>query len=650
MKKFWLTLVLCLTCAFCAVGFTGCSGGAVEFKINFVVDGEIYATVNTNGAETIKMPDNPTKDDYTFDGWFWDKDVWEKPFTANSLLDAPLSSDMSVYAKWKSNHNFIEQITKQPTCTEKGEKTFTCECGYSYTKEINALGHKFTNYVSDNNATYEKDGTKTAVCDRGCGATDTITDVGSKLPEITEYFEKRQDGTYYGKVYNTTNTFDFTGKIDYDGEYLVCTDAACRQPLADNKTSLNVGDNTFYILYDNGNKATATVRRRAICTVTFDTANGTTVAPQTVEEDRRTPAPKNPMRLGYTFNAWDYDFNKPISENTTITALWNANTNTPYKVEYYLQNLENDEYTLQENDTENLTGTTDTTATATTTKTYEHFTVIESTASANINPDGTTVLKFYYNLDTYTVKILASNDDISLSNTFNGQYKYGYVIPEIQVNVKLGYNCDNEFVTEDSTIPSFTVDKNINYVANCSVKEEMLNFNFTSTVTACTITGIKDKTITKIIIPDYITSIGSYAFNGCSSLPNITIPDSVTSIGHGAFCGCFNLTSIIIPNSVTTISIQAFYGCSGLTSITIPDKVTRIETNEFLDCSSLTSITIPDSITSIGSGAFQNCIRLTSITYKGTIAQWQAINKDNVWKNRVPSSCKVHCTDGDLYI
>ncbi|MBO5287335.1 MAG: InlB B-repeat-containing protein [Clostridia bacterium] len=77
--------------------------GKVEFKVNFVVDGEIYATVDTNGNEVIKMPENPTKEGCNFDGWYWDKDEWEKPFTANSLLDAPLSSDMSVYAKFVSN-------------------------------------------------------------------------------------------------------------------------------------------------------------------------------------------------------------------------------------------------------------------------------------------------------------------------------------------------------------------------------------------------------------------------------------------------------------------------------------------------------------------------------------------------------------------
>lgn len=83
------------------ITLTAC--GKVEFNVNFVVDGAVYATVDTNGNEVIKMPENPTKEGYSFDGWYWDNGEWKTPFTANSLLDAPLSSDMSVYAKFVSN-------------------------------------------------------------------------------------------------------------------------------------------------------------------------------------------------------------------------------------------------------------------------------------------------------------------------------------------------------------------------------------------------------------------------------------------------------------------------------------------------------------------------------------------------------------------
>ena len=81
----------------------------------------------------------------------------------------------------KIEHSYVANVT-EPTCTEGGYTTYVCdECGDNYKdEETEKLGHKFVNYVSNNDATYEKDGTKTAKCER-CDETDTIADEGSKL-------------------------------------------------------------------------------------------------------------------------------------------------------------------------------------------------------------------------------------------------------------------------------------------------------------------------------------------------------------------------------------------------------------------------------------------------------------------------------------
>ena len=124
--------------------------------------------------------------------------------------------------------------------------------------------------------------------------------------------------------------------------------------------------------------------------------------------------------------------------------------------------------------------------------------------------------------------------------------------------------------------------------------------------------------LTSITIPSGITSIGTYAFSECSTLKEITIPSSITSIDSGIFASCSSLTSVTISSGVTSIGSFAFQKCNSLTSVTIPSSVKTIGEKAFYECSLLPSITIPSSVTSIGSSAFSSCTSLKSVEYKGT--------------------------------
>jgi len=174
--------------------------------------------------------------------------------------------------------------------------------------------------------------------------------------------------------------------------------------------------------------------------------------------------------------------------------------------------------------------------------------------------------------------------------------------------------------------------------------------------------------VTHLEIPASVTSIGNYAFAGCTGLSSIVIPEGVTRIGKGAFHGCDSLTSItlpfvgaakdgasnthfgyifgasdhydnddVVPSSLETVVVtggtsigeDAFYYCDSLTSITIPEGVTSIGEYAFSSCDSLTSIVIPASVTSIGEYAFYGCDSLASVYYGGTAEDWSNIDVDS---------------------
>ena len=129
------------------------------------------------------------------------------------------------------------------------------------------------------------------------------------------------------------------------------------------------------------------------------------------------------------------------------------------------------------------------------------------------------------------------------------------------------------------------------------------------------------RSLTSLILPSNVTSIGYSAFSGCRSLTSLTLPSSVTSIGSSAFEGCRSLTSLILPSSVTEIGSSAFYGCSGLTSLTLPSSVTSIGWATFSGCSGLTSLTLPSSVTSIDGRAFYGCSSLFGLTLPSSVTE-----------------------------
>ena len=179
--------------------------------------------------------------------------------------------------------------------------------------------------------------------------------------------------------------------------------------------------------------------------------------------------------------------------------------------------------------------------------------------------------------------------------------------------------------------------------------------------------------LTEIVIPNSVASIGDSAFLGCISLTEIVIPNSViclngnpfigwkgkleclspsfvyednilfnkdksriisfrnqkltlyaisnsvTSIGDSAFYDSRSLSNIVIPNSVTSIGDSAFEGCNSLGSLVIPNSVTNIGKGAFKWCKSLAEVVIPNSVTNIGEFAFCGCSSLAEVVIPNSV-------------------------------
>ena len=165
------------------------------------------------------------------------------------------------------------------------------------------------------------------------------------------------------------------------------------------------------------------------------------------------------------------------------------------------------------------------------------------------------------------------------------------------------------------TIPDSVTEIGMSAFSGCSSLTSITIPDSVTRIDMSTFRGCSS--FTSITIPDNVTYIDIWAFNGCTGLTAIDVKagnNNYTSVNGVLFnkdkteliCYPAGKTdkSYNIPNCVTNVGGWAFDGCTSLTSITIPDSVTEIGWSAFEGCTSLKSITIPSSVTSIGKNAF----------------------------------------------
>jgi len=130
-----------------------------------------------------------------------------------------------------------------------------------------------------------------------------------------------------------------------------------------------------------------------------------------------------------------------------------------------------------------------------------------------------------------------------------------------------------------------------------------------------------------VTIPSSVTSIGTAAFAGCNNLASVNISDLTAwcnikfnnnesnplCYAHHLYYKGNEITNLVIPNSITSMGSYTFTGCSGLATVSIPNSVTSIGGSAFSGCSGLTSVSIPSSVKSIEGYAFANCEEMTDV-------------------------------------
>ena len=311
-KKLTLLALTICTVIVCAIGFVACNITVpVDFELQFIVDGEVYATIDTAGEETISLPEAPKKDGFEFDGWYWDENTWERPFTADSLLNEKLTSDMRVYAKWKDTESELQQ----------------------YVVTFNSMGGSVIDSITVAEGSLLKKPTEPTYTgfifngwykDEGCTVswvfeTDTVTS------SIT---------LYAGWIEENATTFTVTYK---DGENVLYTRKVKENSTAENIAVTKEGHTFKGWLLDNEDYDFATPVTQDIMlvakweintfTVTF-IADGVEIERFKVDYLDSVPEiPIVPEKTGHT-GVWNITDFSSITKDLTVTAIYTAKTYT----------------------------------------------------------------------------------------------------------------------------------------------------------------------------------------------------------------------------------------------------------------------------------------------------------------------------------
>ena len=528
-------------------------------------------------------------------------------------------------------HEYQSYVTKEATCLEAGEITYSCECGDVYTEEIPATGHQNIEIKNAKNASCSLEGysgdeycadcgtlleegqviektdhmwnegqitTDTTCTEEGirtftcifCGITKTeaIAATGHKATEV----RNKKNATCVSEGYSGDEYCADCGTLLEEGQVIEKTDHMWNEgQITTDATCTEEGIRMFTCIFCGITKTEAIAATGHKATEVRNKKNATCVSE------------------GYSGDEYCADCGTLLEEGQAIEKTghsWNKGQITR-------------KATCTEEGIRTFTCIScKTTKTKKIAATGHGATKIRNKKSATCVSNG-------YTGDTYCI---TCNKKISSGNVIaktNHSWDGGKITKK-PTTAKTGiktYTCRKcstikrkviEKLKHQKATPGKIIkDKSTNGVYK--VLKDGLSVEFTKLVSKKTSVRIPDA-IKVDGITCKVTGIAANAFKNNISLKNVTIGKNITVIGINAFYGCKKLNKVSGGNGIVKINDRAFAGCGDLRSVTIPETVKSIGKQAFYNCKQLRNITIKTvtlSSKSVGAKAFSGIYKRPTV-------------------------------------